>query len=204
MFSSVARSCRPILCKARGSERGRQSSARLASARPGPAAAPTYPHGRTACPRPPHYRGHSTPSRLSREQSRVSSHSCVFLVVGCCVGFVCCLLLLVFFHLHGVALCPQPSWRPPPGALSRAEADTEAEAALDQDGARRRGPSLARPISAPPTSGPAGRGGGCGDEGGTGRVAGKRGRRVGRALGVLVERTHRACDEGKQEVLAQL
>lgn len=42
MFSRVARSCSPILCKARGSD---SPSARLGSARHGPAAAPTYPHG---------------------------------------------------------------------------------------------------------------------------------------------------------------
>lgn len=42
MFSNVARSCSPILCKARGSD---SPSAQLVSARPGPAAAPTYPHG---------------------------------------------------------------------------------------------------------------------------------------------------------------
>lgn len=42
MFSNVARSCSPILCKARGSD---SPSAQLVSARHGPAAAPTYPHG---------------------------------------------------------------------------------------------------------------------------------------------------------------
>lgn len=130
MFSSVARSCSPILCKARGSERGRQlSPPRPASpGRRRGSYLPPWPRRTPGSSRdcPNGRRRPSTPSHQPRRWLRPRSRSCVFLVLAC--GFLSTLHPVVAVPSTKMAAppllsaglkparsrrCPQPRWRPP-------------------------------------------------------------------------------------------
>lgn len=195
MFSSVARSCSPILCKARGSERGRQlGSLRLAAVRPGRGSyLPPWPRrvpGSSAW-RPP-----LNPSRLSREQLRASSRSCVVLVLV----FFCCVFGFVFFFSsrpprRGACALSQAGGRLP--VLSAGLKPTWSRSCPRPRWRPRRGPSPPRrPPERPRAGGAAGWAPGSGaaasgDENGTGLA------QEGRAEGACGERREsRRCWHG--------